>query len=79
VWGSLAGSLLLLARSRWAVPLYAASLGGLLVTTVYQFALSNPPASLTTPGMYVMTVVIWIIGIALFLYARNMAARGVLR
>jgi hypothetical protein len=46
---------------------------------VYQFALSNPPASLTTAGMYVMTAVIWIIGIALFLYARNMAARGVLR
>jgi hypothetical protein len=79
VWGSLAGSLALLIRSRWAVPLYAVSLLGLLLTTIYQFGMSTPPAALTTPAMYMMTGFIWIIAIVLFLYARNMAAKGVLR
>lgn len=79
VWASLAGSLALLARSRWAVPLYAASLAGLLVTTIYQFGMSDPPASLQTGGMYIMTAVIWVVAIALFAYARAMSAKGVLR
>jgi hypothetical protein len=79
VWGGLAGSLALLARSRWAVLLYGASLAGLLITSIYQFALSNPPESLRTPGIYAMTAVIWVIAIALFAYARTMAAKGVLR
>jgi hypothetical protein len=79
VWGSLAGSLALLIRSRWAIPLYAVSLLGLLLTTIYQFGMSTPPAALLTPAMYMMTGFIWIIAIVLFLYARNMAAKGVLR
>jgi len=61
------------------VPLYAVSLLGLLLTTIYQFGMSTPPAALTTPAMYMMTGFIWIIAIVLFLYARNMAAKGVLR
>ena len=79
VWGALAGSLLLLARSRHAVILYAVSIAGLLVTTIYQFVMTSPPQSLTTPGMTVMMIVIWVIALGLLAYARAMRAKGVLR
>lgn len=78
VWGGLAGSLLLLARSKHAVTMFALSLLGLFVTTVYQFVLSSPPADLTTTGMLLMTLLVWAVGIALFVYARDMQKKGVL-
>lgn len=79
VWGSLLGSLLLLARSRWSVTLYALSIAGLLVTMLYQFGISNLPPGMMTPGMWVMTAIVWVVAISLFAYARVMSARGVLR
>jgi hypothetical protein len=79
VWGSLLGSLLLLARSRWAVHAYGASLIGLVVMAIYQFGISNPPAEMMTPGMWALTIIIWIVAITLFTYTRVMARRGVLR
>jgi hypothetical protein len=79
VWGALLGSLLLLARSRFAVWAFALSLLGLAVTTVYQHVLTSPPASLMSGAMVGMTVAIWVIAIALLVYAMKMRARGVLR
>lgn len=78
VWGGLAGSLLLLVRSKHAVTMYALSLAGLFVTTVYQFLLSSPPADLTTIGKLLMTLLAWAVAIALFAYARDMQKKGVL-
>jgi hypothetical protein len=78
VWGGLAGSLLLLVRSKHAVTMFALALLGLFVTTVYQFILSSPPADLTTTSMLLMTLLIWAIGITLFVYARDMQRKGVL-
>lgn len=78
VWGGLAGSLLLLVRSKHAVTLFALSLVGLFVTTVYQFALSSPPADMTTTGMLLMMLVIWAVAIGLFVYARDLEKKGVL-
>ena len=78
VWGGLAGSLLLLARSKHAVTMFAQSLVGLFVTTVYQFILSPPPADLTTTSRLLIMLLIWAVAIALFLYARDMQRRGVL-
>jgi hypothetical protein len=79
VWGALAGSLLLLLRSRYAVTAFAVSLAGLLVSTIYQFLLSSPPPEMRNAAMIGMTVAIWGAAILLFLYARRMHARGVLR
>ena len=79
VWGSLLGSLLLLVRRRLAVPVYGLSIAGLLVTSLYQFGISTPPPGMMTTGMWIMTVVVWVVAIGLFAYARIMAARGVLR
>lgn len=78
VWGALAGSLLLLLRSRGAVMAFAASLAGLAVNQVWQFT-SNMPASMLTPANIGITMTIWIVALALLWYAVRMRARGVLR
>lgn len=79
VWGSLAGSVLLLVRSRHAVAAFAVSLIGLAVSQVYQYLDPTLPASMHSPGMVAMMLLIW--GALLFFigYARAMARRGVLR
>jgi hypothetical protein len=80
VWGAVAGSILLLARSRWAVIAFAGSLFGLFVSTVWQFGLSETKVTdIMPPEAMIMTVVIWIIAIALLFYARLCDQRGLLR
>ena len=79
VWGALIGSLLLLIRSRYAVHAFGLSLVGIVVGMGYQYLAMEAPESLTTGAMAIMPWIILVIGIALFVYARNQAARGVLR
>ena len=79
VWGGLLGSLLLLARSRWAVIAFGLSLLGLAGGTTYQYILTSPPAEMTSPGMIAMNVAIWAVCIGLFVYAREMRRKGILR
>ena len=79
VWGALIGSLLLLIRSRYAVHAFGLSLVGIVVGMGYQYLVMEAPESLTTGAMAVMPWVILAVGIALFVYARNQAAKGVLR
>ena len=77
VWGGLAGTILLLMRSRHAVVLYLASLVGMALSFGYQFLMAPPaPAGLDNP---MIPLIIVAIGVALFLYARTMRQRGVLR
>jgi hypothetical protein len=79
VWGGLAGSLLLLARSRHAVLAFGISLAGLAVSTIYQYGRSTPPAEMKSAMMIGMNLAIWAVAIGLLLYAMRMRARGVLR
>lgn len=79
VWGALLGSLLLLARSRWAVIGFALALLGLAGGTLYLFAFVSAPADMLTPAMLAMNIAICAIGIALFVYATKMRKAGVLR
>jgi len=79
VWGALIGSLLLLVRSRHAVTAFALSLVGILVGLGYQHFAMEMPESMKTGAMAVMPWVVLAVGIALFLYSRNQAAKGVLR
>lgn len=79
VWGALIGSLLLLARSRYAVLAFGISLAGLSGTTLFQFMLSTPPAEMRGGAMLAMHGLIWVVAIALFVYARRMQRQGVLR
>ena len=79
VWGALIGSLLLLVRSRYAVHAFGLSLIGMIVGLAYQYLAADPPESLKSGVMAAAPWIILIIGIALFVYARNQAAKGALR
>jgi hypothetical protein len=78
VWGALAGSLLLLLRSRYAVHAFALSLAGLAVSTAYQWTL-DLPAAMRTPGMIAMNAAIWAGALFLLWYAVRQRKAGVLR
>jgi hypothetical protein len=78
VWSSLLGALALLLRKAWAVMLFGLAILGLLVTTVHNFVLSNG-AEIMGDFAVKFTVVIWVVAIFLFLYARAMENRKVLR
>ncbi|MBK6708425.1 MAG: hypothetical protein IPG54_13435 [Sphingomonadales bacterium] len=80
IWGAVAGSLLLLMRSRHAVTAFGVSLFGLLVSTIWQFGLSGADVmKIFGTGPMVMTAFIWLVAIALFLYARKKRDAGLLR
>lgn len=77
--GALAGSLLLLARSRHAVTAFGVSLAGLAVNTAYQIAVPMPGAHMDGAAQIGFHLVIWAVAIALLLYALRMRRAGVLR
>jgi hypothetical protein len=79
VWGGLAGSLLLLLRSRHAVTAFAVSLAGLAVSTLYQYVLSTPPPEMASGPMVAMNLVIWAAAGGLLIYALRIRRRGILR
>lgn len=78
VWGAVAGSLLLLLRSRFAFHAFAVSLIGLAGSTIYTFISDIPPEFATT-GQLVFTVLIWVSVIGMAAYARAMTKAAVLR
>jgi hypothetical protein len=76
VWGSLAGSLLLLLRSRHAVAVFIVALASAAVNSANQYA--TVPAALDTPGMMVLLWAILLIASFFWWYARRAKLRGVL-
>lgn len=78
VWGALLGSISLLMRKRWAVGLYAVSLLGLIVTSVYSLFFSEGLEIMGTVGT-IFSSVIFVVSVLLLVYARRMSANGVLR
>lgn len=79
VWGALVGSILLLLANRWAVWVFLVSLVAMFVTTIHNYFLSNGLEIMGDPFSIVFSIVIAVVAIALYLYARAMAAKGVLR
>ncbi len=79
VWMGLLGSILLLLRSRWAVWSFGLSLIGAILGLGYQIALAPPLAGADDMVSKIVPYVIILIALALFLYARAQAAKGVLR
>lgn len=80
VWAGVLGSVLLLMRSRYAVWSLAASLVGMALSFGYMLFLAPPMPGQEQAGlMAYFPVVIVIVGIALFLYARAQHRNGVLR
>lgn len=76
VWGAFAGSLLLLARSRWAVRAMVVATIGLIGTTLGNYVALDVPAAMQAPAL---DVAIWVVTLFLLFYARAMAKGGVLR
>jgi hypothetical protein len=72
VWGAVMGSVMLLFRSRWAVPALAASLLGAAVNLLYATALARPT------HLDPITVVITFVAVLLIWYAWFMNRRGTL-
>ena len=81
VWGGLIGSILLIARSRYAVHVFGASLLGVAMSLGWQLLVGPdmPPEMTTSASSQVMPYVIIAIAIGLFVYARAMRIKGVLR
>jgi hypothetical protein len=79
VWGGLAGSALLLARSRYAVHAFAVSVLGIVVSFGYQMFATQMPASMKQGAMAMMPWVIFVIGAFLLWYAMRESKSGVLR
>ena len=73
-----AGSILLLLRSRYAPAVFLLSLGGAVASFVYQYT-ADKPASLESGFQVVMPVVILILIAVQWYYASRMVAAGVLR
>ena len=78
VWGALAGSLLLLVRSRFAVQAFFLSLICLGLSTMYEGASQLPPA-MRTPAWMAFTLVIWMGAIGFATFAFFYRKVGVLR
>lgn len=79
VFGALAGSLLLLVRSGWAILPFSASLLGLAVTTFFQLFDEKPAGLEVQATDMVASLVIWTMAIALLVFAIVMLRKGILR
>ena len=79
VWGGLAGAVLLLLRSRWAVWAFGLSLVGAILGLGYQIVAAPPLPGAEGAMFEVMPFVIILLALAFFLYARAMEKKGVLR
>jgi hypothetical protein len=77
VWGSLVGSILLLMRRSWAVPVFLVSFVSMVITAIYNFGLSDGRSVMGTEGL-VFSLVIFVVALFLWRYARAMKVRGVL-
>ena len=78
VWGAVAGSILLLARSRYAAHAFVVSLFGLVCAMVYSFA--NPLPGMSDSALAtVLPIVVAVVTVLLIWYARRQTAAGVLR
>ena len=78
VWVGLAGSILLLMRSRHAVTAFAVSMVGAIVGLGWQLLNPSNISEMSEGVNKVMPLVIIAVAVLLFFYARAMARKGVL-
>ncbi len=74
VWGGALGCIALLLRKKWAVPILAISLVGILAQMSYVFFISNS-FEVYGPGAMVMPIMVIVIGIVLVFFARKASAK----
>lgn len=78
VWGGVGGSILLLLRKSMAVKLFLFSVVSGVLTTIHYFLFSDGLEFGGDPFSLVFSALIFIVAVALFLYARTMNQRGAL-
>jgi len=79
VWGAIAGSVLLLMRSRHAKTAFALSLVGIFVSAFAQHVVVDMPAALQSAGANAFSAAIILIGVGLLYYSKKQIESGVLR
>lgn len=81
VWLSVIGSLLLLMRSRFAGAAFALSLLGLIGSSIYTYGIADGGSMVAAAGTAAIafSIAIPVILVLLWIYARAMTRRGVLR
>lgn len=77
VWASVVGSVLLLMRKRLAVPVFLVSFVSMVITAIYNFGFSSGMEVMGAVG-FGFTVVIFLVALGLWLYARAMQGWGVI-
>ena len=77
VWGSVAGSVLLLMRRKSAVPVFIASFVSMIVTLIHNYGFAGA-ADITGATGTIFSVIIFVVALGLILYSRNLAGKGVL-
>ena len=78
VWGGVFGCVALLLRKKWAVSIFAASLVAFLITAIHNFGFSKGLEVMGDPASLIFTGVIFLITVALFLYARSLSQKRIL-
>jgi len=77
VWGGVAGAILLLMKKRTAAPVFLVSFVAMVITSIQNFLLSDGMAVMGG-GAVAFSAVIFVVALALWLYARSLVAKGVL-
>ncbi|AKH42355.1 hypothetical protein FHS61_000125 [Altererythrobacter atlanticus] len=78
VWACVAGSVLLLLRSKYAFPAFVVSLLGIAALTLFRAA-SPAPEIFSNSGALLFSIVLWVLTCSFALYARLMTRKGILR
>lgn len=73
----LLGSILLLLRKAWAMPLFALSLAAILVQDLHAFVVANGLEVWGTGGL-VLPAIVLAIAVGLLVYSRNAKAKGLI-
>jgi hypothetical protein len=79
VWGGLLGAVFLLLRRKWAEPVLLVSLVAMVITSFHNFVLADGWEMMGGVVPLLFTLVIFLVAVGVWLYARAMVQRGVLR
>ncbi|MFC1660826.1 hypothetical protein ACFL3S_05140 [Gemmatimonadota bacterium] len=78
VWGGVLGAVLLLLRKKLAAGVFLVSFLSMVVTTIYNFGVSNGLEAMGDPFSLVFSALIFVFALLLYVYAKAMKNRGVL-
>jgi hypothetical protein len=78
VWGAVLGCILLLLRKKAAVPVFLVSFVAMVLTTIYNFLLSDGLEYMGGAFELMFSALIFFVALALWRWSAKLAARGVL-